>query len=591
MKLAILLLLTSPAFGQGALGWTALGNGTKLCPNAVGAFNTCVQDTAFAGGLQGSLVDCPNVGRTYCTGNTANTAFLGNVKSVMQAQSGCANDTVNNRMICTGGGHNDYFGNQIYILDIATKTITRVTDPSGPVNQSGVTATGQINPDGTAVATHTQQGLVYIQNENAVVKWGLGIASGGAQTIGWWIDLNTTPPTWVQKNPLPTTGSGGGGNFVLDTSRVAEELLFLDYNENIIYRYFPASDTYSQQGSAGILMINGGTCAVWPSGKKLYCAGAKETGGGGGTNHGVFTYDLSVGSTYAATDITGTLTGCNALWSQSNPGFKWNSYSSKFVGYPGVGNSVTVFDPTGTTCSTVTYSNGPSTPIADTYGIYDLFGYFPLLGGFVVVPNALDQAYMLIIDGVPPTITNPASPGAITSGTQNTAYTFTFAASGTTPITWSITSGALPTGITLNTTTGNISGTPTVFGTFNFTIKADNTWGSPATQADSLVIAPVCLITGSTLPSGKFTQAYSQTVPTAGCSSPSFSVTAGSLPNGLTLHSGTGVIDGTPTVPGLFNFTVGVTSSNGNPSQAFSITIVPGPGVFGVTVGPQMISR
>jgi hypothetical protein len=77
-----------------------------------------------------------------------------------------------------------------------------------------------------------------------------------------------------------------------------------------------------------------------------------------------------------------------------------------------------------------------------------------------------------------PTITAPASP--LTAGSTGTAYpSTTFTASGTSPITWSVTAGALPPGMTLSAA-GVYSGTPTAGGTFSFTVTATNSVGSDA---------------------------------------------------------------------------------------------------------------
>ena len=73
-----------------------------------------------------------------------------------------------------------------------------------------------------------------------------------------------------------------------------------------------------------------------------------------------------------------------------------------------------------------------------------------------------------------PAITTETLPNGITG----TAYNQTLAATGDTPITWSVDSGTLPTGLSLASTTGVISGTPTTEGTSTFTVKATNATGN-----------------------------------------------------------------------------------------------------------------
>lgn len=157
----------------------------------------------------------------------------------------------------------------------------------------------------------------------------------------------------------------------------------------------------------------------------------------------------------------------------------------------------------------------------------------------------------------PLTITTTTLP----DGVAGMAYNQTLAATGgTAPLTWSVTVGTLPTGLSLAAATGVISGAPTVAGTSNFTVQVQDS-ASPlrtATQALTLrILASMVTITTTTLPDGVTGQPYNQTLQAGGGTPPlTWSLTAGSaLPPGLSLSSG-GAITGTPTTAGTFNFTV-----------------------------------
>ena len=90
-----------------------------------------------------------------------------------------------------------------------------------------------------------------------------------------------------------------------------------------------------------------------------------------------------------------------------------------------------------------------------------------------------------------PTITTDSLP----NGTEGTSYSQTLTATGTAPITWSVTSGSLPTGLTLNESTGLISGTPTTAGTSTFTVKAANDYGSDSKSLSITIGAAALSIT------------------------------------------------------------------------------------------------
>jgi len=187
------------------------------------------------------------------------------------------------------------------------------------------------------------------------------------------------------------------------------------------------------------------------------------------------------------------------------------------------------------------------------------------------------KALSLTINSTPPpTIMTTSLPG----GTQNNAYSTTLAATGgTTPYSWSVASGTLPTGLSLASGTGVVSGTPTGAGTSNFTVQVTDANSVSAQKALSLIVAPSPSVTTTSLPGGTQNTAYSTTLTATGGTLPySWSVASGTLPAGLTLAPGTGVISGTPTATGTSNFTVQVTDANSASAQkALSLTVIAAP--------------
>lgn len=149
------------------------------------------------------------------------------------------------------------------------------------------------------------------------------------------------------------------------------------------------------------------------------------------------------------------------------------------------------------------------------------------------------------------------------------------ATGGLRPYTWSITAGTLPAGLTLKGTTGVISGSPTAVGTSNFTVQVKDVKGSTNTQTLTIAVYNPLSITTKSVSNGSVDRQYTQALAaTGGKTTYSWSISAGSLPAGLTLNSTTGVISGTPTTKGTFSFTVKVTDANKTEAtKAFSMTV------------------
>ncbi len=177
-----------------------------------------------------------------------------------------------------------------------------------------------------------------------------------------------------------------------------------------------------------------------------------------------------------------------------------------------------------------------------------------------------------------PTITTTTLPDWTVSQPYNQTIAVT---GGTSPITFAVSSGSLPNGLSLSSSTGAITGTPTTTSgsPFSFTITATDADGVTASQAYKVAINPAPSITTTTLPNWTINQSYSQTIATSGGTAPiTFAVTSGGLPTGLSLNSSTGAITGTPstTSGSPFSFTITATDAAGvTASQAYTVAINP----------------
>ncbi|HKF20091.1 MAG TPA: putative Ig domain-containing protein [Candidatus Angelobacter sp.] len=172
---------------------------------------------------------------------------------------------------------------------------------------------------------------------------------------------------------------------------------------------------------------------------------------------------------------------------------------------------------------------------------------------------------------------------SLPNGIVNTAYSATVQSTGgIPPISWSITTGALPPGLTLDPNFGVISGTPTTVGTTGFTVQAaDSSTPQQTAQAALSITRTVgpLKITTTSLPAGTVGNAYSASLQANGGTPPiTWSVSVGSLPAGLTLNASTGAITGTPTAAATTGFTVTATDTSApvqSAQQALSIIVAP----------------
>ncbi|WP_338679377.1 putative Ig domain-containing protein [Janthinobacterium sp. TB1-E2] len=301
---------------------------------------------------------------------------------------------------------------------------------------------------------------------------------------------------------------------------------------------------------AGLTLASNGTLSGTPTaaGAYSFTVTATDSSTGAGPYSGARAYS---GTVAAGAPVAGNVSATVAYGSSANP------VTLDLSG--GVATSVAVASAALHGTATANGTSITYMPAAGYAGL-DSFTYTASNG----IGTSAAATVAVIVNALEVTLV-PTVPGA----TIAMAYSQNLsAANGTAPYTYAITSGALPAGISLNTSTGLLSGTPTASGTFNFAARAtDSSPGSgpfSTTQGYLLTVAaPTIAIAPATLSAMTAGVAGSQTITASGGTSTyTYTISAGTLPAGVSLNTATGLLSGTPTAVGTFNFTVLATDSS-----------------------------
>jgi large repetitive protein len=142
-------------------------------------------------------------------------------------------------------------------------------------------------------------------------------------------------------------------------------------------------------------------------------------------------------------------------------------------------------------------------------------------------------------------------------GTVGSPYFVQVSAEGTGAQMWSIAAGTLPQGLMLHATTGLVSGTPAVTGTFPLKLSVTDSRGVTSTVDLTIVVYPRLALATTRLVSPRIGRSYRATIRTSGGVRPvTFRVRSGRLPIGIRLNEDTGVLSGKPRKPGVYRVTI-----------------------------------
>jgi hypothetical protein len=183
----------------------------------------------------------------------------------------------------------------------------------------------------------------------------------------------------------------------------------------------------------------------------------------------------------------------------------------------------------------------------------------------------------IVVTPGPPAVTSSDLPQAV----LNNSYSYRLLVEGgTSPYSWSILSGQLPSGLGLDSQSGLISGTPLATGTFTFTVQVSDSISRAGQKSLSITVTaapvpPLQLTVSGTIQAVRGSSLNYQPEASGGVSPYSWTTTAGVFPSGVTLSGTTGLVSGAPTVSGQFSATITVRDQrNQVASGVIQITVI-----------------
>ncbi|WP_158798321.1 putative Ig domain-containing protein [Pedobacter sp. L105] len=174
-------------------------------------------------------------------------------------------------------------------------------------------------------------------------------------------------------------------------------------------------------------------------------------------------------------------------------------------------------------------------------------------------------------------------------GTVGTAYPSTSLPAptgGSTPYTYAAVN--MPAGLVLDPATGQITGTPTVSGTFVVPVTVTDADGNTVTSNFTIIVRDPLALPSATLSAGTTGVVYpTQIIPSATGGSGVYTYTATNLPPGLTFNPVTREVTGTPSQSGTFTFPVNVSDSEGRTASSNYTIVVKDPLLLGTITLPN----
>lgn len=327
--------------------------------------------------------------RTVCPPNNfggSTYLFSSFCSAITGAWGGGVMDTKRNRLIVWGGGHNDYYGNEVYALNLNEQSVQRLTDPGLPLWPMDGSYGGSTIANGTQPnSRHTYDSLSYMPNVDKMFVTGGAVSgqNGGFTQDTWTFSFSSL--VWEKIFEKSPVNGGVGITATAYDPNTQKVLVHTESAHTTLYSYDPLNKTYQKLGNTEIYLDYHMTGVVDPIKKKFVIVG-----GGTSANGGVVVYDIGPGSTYQPQRLT--TTGGSAIVNSLYPGLAFDPVSGRIIAWNG-GDTVYSLNLDTNVWTAITYPGGPG-PAQET-GTNKRWSYSPESGVFVLV-NSMDQnAYTL----------------------------------------------------------------------------------------------------------------------------------------------------------------------------------------------------
>ena len=274
-------------------------------------------------------------------------------------------DTARNRLLIWGGGHNDYWGNEMYALDLGALTIQRIVDPSAQTIASNCNSA---LPDGSPTSRHTYDGLTYIPHADRMFSVGGSKAPCGyGESASWTYDFTASKWQMMMANSAPTTPYGTMAEYDPATRLVFVKDMYSFYSYSLETNKYTKLNTVDQNVDYHL------SATIDTKRRKFVMIG-----------DGVQVIDLS---TYKMTTIA-TSNAPGFVTSKASPGVGYDAIADRIVAWHG-GGDVYALDLDSGVWTQVATNSGPSASPQGN-GTFGRWGYVPQYRVFALI-NDIDQ--------------------------------------------------------------------------------------------------------------------------------------------------------------------------------------------------------